>query len=99
MTESRSHKATANRLANAHRTEYNQGKGADVSNKNIAIEVETEGTVAGGLRQLQGHKKPVYIAGTNKTAVDKAVELTKGTTVGVMDNQGRIVKRSTRKRR
>ena len=96
MSESKSHRATANRLAQKFGVDYNKGKGADVKAPNIAVEVETPGTVAGGLRQLQGHKKPVYIAGTNKTAVDIALDKTKGTTVGVMDNQGNIVKKSTR---
>lgn len=96
MAESKSHKATANRLARQHGTEYNAGKGADIKADHLAIEVETPDTVAGGLRQLQGHQKPVYIAGTNQSAVNKALEVTKGTTVGVMDNQGNIVKRSTR---
>ncbi len=63
-----------------------------------AIEVETPKTVKSGLQQLQGHKKPSYIAGTNQAAVDKALELTKNTTVGVMDNQGNIVKSSSRKK-
>ena len=97
MTESKSHKATSNRLAKKFKTEYNTGKGADIKTKKVAIEVETPDTVADASRQLQGHKKPVYIAGTNKEAVKKAVEATEGTTIGVMDNQGNIVKRSTRK--
>ncbi len=96
MSESKSHKATANRLARKHRTEYNTGKGADIKAKRVAIEVETPDTVADGLRQLQGHQKPVYIAGTNQEAVEKALEVTKGTTVGVMDNQGNIIKKSSR---
>lgn len=96
MTESKSHKTTSNRLAKKYRTEYNTGKGADIQTSNIAIEVETPETVADASRQLQGHNKPVYIAGTNKEAVEKAVETTEGTTIGVMDNQGNIVKRSTR---
>jgi hypothetical protein len=98
MKESKSHKVTANRLAKKFGTEYNTGKGADIKTDGIAVEVETPETVADGLRQLRGHNKPVYIAGTNKEAIDKAVELTKGTTVGVMDNQGKIVKKSTRKK-
>lgn len=97
MVESKSHKTTSNRLATKHKTEYNTGQGADIQTNKIAIEVETPETVADGLRQLQGHKKPVYIAGTNQEAVDKALEVTKSTTIGVMDNQGKIVKRSTRK--
>ncbi len=96
MAESRSHKTTSNRLAKKHSTKYNRGKGADIKTPHIAIEVETVGTVAGGLRQLQGHKKPVYIAGTNQNAVNKALEKTKGTTIGVMDNQGNIIKKSNR---
>ena len=99
MTESKSHKATSNRLAKKYKTEYNSGKGVDVQTNKVAIEVETPDTVADASRQLQGHKKPVYIAGTNKEAVKKALEATKGTTIGVMDNQGNIVKRSTRKKR
>jgi hypothetical protein len=48
------------------------------------------------MRQLRGYRKPVYVAGTNKGAVAKALEATKGTTVGVMDNQGNIIRKSTR---
>ena len=41
-------------------------------------------------------KKVYYLAGVNQNAVEKALEATEGTTIGVMDNQGKIVKRSTR---
>lgn len=96
MSESKSHRTTANRLANKYGTGYNTGKGADIKTSKIAVEVETPGTVNGGIKQLQGHKKPVYIAGTNQKAVEKALTKTMGTTVGVMDNQGNIIKKSTR---
>ena len=96
MPENRSHKTTANRLAEKFKTDYNTGKGADIKTEKIAIEVETPETVQDALRQLQGHQKPVYIAGTNQAAVRKALDVTDGTTVGVMDNQGKIVKRSKR---
>ncbi len=98
MAESKSHKTAANRIAKKYNAEYNTAKGADIKTKNIAIEVETENTVSDGFRQLQGHKKPVYIAGANKSAVEKALEATKGTSVGVMDNTGKIIKRSSRKK-
>ena len=98
MSESKSHKTTSNKIAKKFNVDYNTGKGADIKTYEVAIEVETENTVSDGFRQLQGHKKPVYIAGTNKKAVDKAIEATKGTTVGVMDNQGKIIKKSTRKK-
>jgi len=47
---------------------------------------------------LQGHHGPVFIAGTNKAAVEAALEATVGTTIGVMDNHGNVVKPSTRNR-
>ncbi len=96
MAESKSHKAATNRIADLYGAQYNQGKGADLKTPNIAIEVETPETVSDGLRQLQGHQGPVYIAGTNKDAVEKALEKTEGTTVGVMDRNGNIIKPSTR---
>ena len=96
MSESKSHKETANRLADMHGTEYNRGKGADVKTDKIAIEVETPETVGDASRQLQGHNKPVYVAGTNQKAVENAIETTDGTTIGVMDKNGKIIKPSTR---
>ena len=94
--ESRSHKAAANRIARRLGTEYNDGEGADVQGAGITVEVETPDTVDDGPRQLQGYRNEVYIAGTNQEAVEKALEKTDGTTIGVMDNQGNIVKPSTR---
>ena len=94
--ESRSHKMTASRLSKKFKTTYNKGKGADIKTDNIAIEVETSETVSDASRQLQGYKKPVYVAGTNKDAVNKALERYKDTTIGVMDNQGKIIKKSSR---
>lgn len=96
MAESRSHKATANRIAEQLGTEYNSGKGVDIRSPIATVEVETPETVRNGVRQLRGHRGPVYIAGTNQAAVDAAMKKTEGTTVGVMDNQGRIVRSSTR---
>ncbi len=99
MPESKSHKTTAKRIAKKHNTEYNSGKGVDIDTPSRAIEVETPDTINDALRQLQGHKKPSYIAGTNKEAIEKALEVTKGTTIGVMDNQGNIIKSSSRKKK
>jgi len=98
MTESRSHKTAANRIAKNLNAQYNDADGVDIVTKNIAIEVETDSTVKSGIRQLQGHKKPSYIAGANQTAVKKALDATEGTTIGVMNNQGKIVKKSSRKK-
>ena len=98
MPESRSHKITANRIAKKFNTEYNDQEGIDINPPKLAVEVETPKTIKDGLRQLKGFRKPVYIAGTNEEAVKKALEVTKNTTVGVMDSQGNIIKKSTRKK-
>ena len=67
MSESRSHKTTANRLAALYNTEYNRGPGADIKAEGITIEVETPETVADAGRQLSGHRG--HVAGTNQKAV------------------------------
>lgn len=96
MSESRSHKVTANRLAALHDAEYNQGPGPDVKTSRVTIEVETPETVSDAGRQLSGHRGPVFVAGTNHRAVQQALERYEGTTIGVMDNRGNILKPSTR---
>ncbi|MFH1766178.1 MAG: hypothetical protein ABIF09_18485, partial [Gemmatimonadota bacterium] len=86
MAEERSHKTTANRIAQKYGAQYNNGEGVDIRSPRATVEVETPDTVAEASSQLRGHRGPVYIAGTNKGAVEKALETTKGTTIGVMDN-------------
>jgi len=94
---SRSHEAAANRIAQQHGVDYNKGKGPDVKAPHISVEVETQGNVSDGIRQLQGHGGPVYIAGANQQTVEEALRATEKTTVGVMDSQGRVVRSSTRR--
>lgn len=96
MSESSEHLETAIRIATIYGVEYNNGKGVDIEAPGIAIEVETPETVRDGIEQLQGYRCEVYIAGTNKQAVLLALRETANTTVGVMDQDGTIVKRSTR---
>ena len=97
MGENKAHKATVNRILQRYGGEYNPEKGADVAMPFGTVEVETEKTISEAPTQLQGYRGPVYIAGTNKAAIDKALEVTKNTTIGVMDSQGNIIKSSTRK--
>lgn len=92
------HDDTAERIARKEGTTYNEGQGPDVQTSRRAIEVETEDTVRDGLRQLQGFQKPVYIAGSNAEATKAALDVTEGTTIGVMSHTGRMIKRSTRKK-
>ena len=93
------HDQTAEKLAKKEGTDYNRGPGPDIKAKQRAIEVETEATASDGLRQLQGFQKPVYIAGADAKATQAALEATEGTTVGVMNEKGKIVKSSSRKRK
>ena len=44
--------------------------------------------------QLRGHRGPSYIAGTNKAAVDKVLDVTKGTTIGNTEYIGYFCRRS-----
>jgi hypothetical protein len=97
MPESRSHKQTGQRIAKKIGAEYNSGKGVDVKKKGIAVEVETEQTVGDAGKQLRGHRGKAYVAPTTQKGVEKAKERYKGTTIGVMDKNGKVVKRSTRK--
>jgi hypothetical protein len=96
MPENKAHKATVNRIIQRYGGEYHPEQGADVRSHFGIIEVETEKTVSQAPTQLQGYRGPVYVAGTNKEAVQKAFEVTKNTTIGVMDNQGNIIKPSIR---
>jgi len=91
------HDKTAERVAKKLGGEYNRGQGPDINTPSQATEVETARTVEDAKRQLKGFKKPVYIAGANAEATRKALASTEGTTIGVRDQNGKIVKRSTRK--
>ena len=91
------HDNTANRIARKKGVEYNRGQGPDVITRRQVIEVETADTIGDAFRQLRGFRKPVYIAGADAAATRAALDAASGTTVGVMDPRGNIVKRSTRK--
>lgn len=93
------HDEVAKRIAKKQSTTYNQSQGPDVENSQRAIEVETTGTVSDAARQLAGYQKPVYVAGVNAEATKKALQYYKDTTIGVMNSQGQILKRSTRGRK
>ena len=92
------HDKIATRLARKEGVPYNRGQGPDVNGNRRAIEIETTKTARDGFRQLQGFRKPVYIAGTDAKATEAALKAARGTTVGVMNPQGKVVKPSTRRR-
>lgn len=99
MSKNSSHDKTAKYLAKKFNIEYNEGKGPDIIAKNKTIEVEKAKTINDAKRQLQGYRGPVYIAGADGKATKEALKLAKNTTIGVMNNKGNILKKSTRKKK
>ena len=96
MSEGRSIKITANRIAKKLNTEYILGPGPDIKSPQYTIAVETEESLSEAVRKLSGYRGPVYVAVTNKKSLFAAIEKYAHMTIGVMDNQGDIVKKSTR---
>lgn len=92
------HDKTAQQIAQNKGASYNKGPGPDIKTSRQTIEVETPNTIGDAGLQLQGYRGPVYIAVTNDKDIPKAVKRYDGTTIGVMDPSGKVVKPSTRKR-
>ncbi len=99
MPENRSKKITVNRIASKFKADYIPGPGPDIKCSRAIIVVETEETLSEATRKLSGYRVPVYVAVTTKTALYAAIEKYAHTTIGVMDNQGNIVNKSTRKKK
>ncbi len=93
------HDHVARHIAQREGVSYKRGNGPDVNSTDRAIEVESRNSVRGAIKRLEGFRKPVYIAGTDASATTAALGATKGTSVGVMNSQGKIVKKSTRRKR
>ena len=88
------HDKVAERIAKRRGGRYPPQKGADVVNRREAIEVEVDlNRFSEGIRQLQGYRKPRYLAVPN-SLVKQAKERTQGLKVGIMDENGKIVKRA-----
>ena len=92
------HDKVAERIARQQGTTYNAGPGSDVQNSRRVIEIETPNTIGEAGKQLQGFRKPVYVAVTESSAIRKAVQRYENTTIGIMGPSGKIVKRSSRGR-
>ena len=90
------HDETAIRIAKKFQTFYNRGCGPDVFTDNIVVEVVLANSIKNAFKKLKGWQLPVYMAGSTKKATEKARIATKGTNIGVMDQNGKILKRSNR---
>ena len=91
------HDKIAERIAKKIGTEYKIHMGIDIV-KDRVIEVETKrNSLSQGLRQVIRSQKPRYLA-VNEPNIKNALEITKGTGVGVMGPTGRIIKRASREK-
>jgi hypothetical protein len=90
------HDEIAERIAKKLSTEYKAHEGIDIV-KDKVIEVETKkNSLSQGLQQVIRSQKPRYLA-VNKPNIKNALDVTKGTGVGVIGPTGRIIKRASRK--
>ena len=93
------HDQIADKLATKFNTKYKSQKGIDLVTPTRVIEVESQkGTLRQGINQVVRSPKARYLAVPNSVVKD-AVEATKGTGIGVMNESGGIVKRASRKRK
>ncbi len=88
----------AKALAVKHGVKYNRGKGPDIRTDKITINVETARTLRTACGRLRGFRGPVYVACANDADIENAKGIIVGKTVGLMNNKGRILKKSTRGR-
>lgn len=89
------HDRIAKEIAAKKGTEYHSDKGVDIKTPTQAIEVEIDpGKFKEGVMQLHGTEKTRYLAVPNELVKD-AIEYTKDTSVGVMNEHGKIRKRGS----
>ncbi len=92
------HDDIAKELAKKFHTTYKSKKGIDIVTPKRVIEVETKkGGIYQGIKQIEKSSKPRYLA-TNEININNALEATKNTGIGIMDEKGRIIKKASRKK-
>lgn len=93
---SKMHDIVAKRIAKKFDVFYNAGRGPDIMKYPMVIEVVLSKDVEKGMNNLTDFEGPSYLAGVTSKAIEKARKVAKGTCIGVMDQNGKILKRSTR---
>jgi hypothetical protein len=90
------HDEIANKLAKKFNTEYKSNKGIDLVLPKRVIEVETKKAgISQGIKQVEKSDKARYL-GVNKINIKNALESTKSTGIGVMNENGKIIKKAGR---
>jgi hypothetical protein len=81
------------RVAGVHGGKH-QTNGVDIRTGNKAIEIKvTSNDLNNAVSQLKSSRKPCKYVATPLPLREKALRLTRGTGIGVMDGNGKIVKR------
>jgi len=92
------HDDIAKNLARKFNIDYKSDKGIDLVTSNRAIEVETKKAgIYQGIKQIEKSNKSRYLA-VNKININNALEATKNTGIGVMNETGKIIKKASRKK-
>jgi len=90
------HDQIANNLATKFGTEYKSNKGIDLVLPKRVIEIETKKAgIYQGIKQVERSDKARYLA-VNNINVNNALSSTQGTGIGVMNEEGKIVKKAGR---
>ena len=92
--QNKAHTATLRRVAERYGVPINSGGSPDLFSDKLTVEVETSATLAKGIKTLVDIDGPVFVAVTNREALDDALRRASRTRVGVMSPQGEIVKQS-----
>ncbi|OGM76196.1 hypothetical protein A2188_00300 [Candidatus Woesebacteria bacterium RIFOXYA1_FULL_43_9] len=95
--ESRKHKQIANKIARIKGAEYHSDRGVDIRTDNQAIEIEIDPKAFGHAKQqLAGSTRTPYLA-VPRPLVNEALNATRGTRFGVMDDNAKIIKSGRKK--
>lgn len=86
----------ARALAAKYGVAWNRGHGPDIRTEDIIINIENVRTLDTACGRLRGFRGPVYVACANDQDIADAEYWTEGSTVGIMDARGKILKKSTR---
>lgn len=90
------HDEISKKLAKKFKTNYKPYKGIDLVTPTRVIEVETKkGGIHQGIKQVEKSPKARYLA-VNSINIDNALGATKNTGIGVMNENGKIIKKASR---
>ena len=93
------HDQIAEKLAKKFNTPYKYKKGIDIVTPTRLIEVESQkGTLRQGINQVVRSSKARYLAVPYRE-INNAIDATKGTGIGVINEYGKIMKKASRKRK